>query len=469
MRRALPILLLALGPAAAPARAARQDGAQLAFIELSVARERVYLHEPLRLRVRFGFEEQLFTERLVELFRRRLDLSVQVEAPWLAALPGTLALPAPADDPRGVTFALDDGVARAARLTDRLVDGRTFVVFSFERDFLPDRVGPLEVPAPRLRFAHATRFEQDFAGTRVPLDREEAAVAGAALALEVLALPEDGRPAGFRGAVGSFLFEASAAPTRVRVGESFTLTLRVEGAGHVPETAAPRLVGFDDFDVLGSREERAPGSVVVLHDLAPRHARVREVPAVSFVFFDPTPPAGFRAFASRPVALQVSAREDGGAADAPGPGPDARAAPPPAPPAPAPADRALAWAAGALGLLLAAGAFVAWRARAGRPAPDPLRARARAAAEEFRAGAPERSPDRALGAFLAGCLGTASAAVIGPDLVRRLVAAGVSEVEAARAAALLYDANAVRFGGSAAGDLDARLGALVDDWARGEL
>jgi hypothetical protein len=114
--------------------------------------------------------------------------------------------------------------------------------------------------------------------------------------------------------------------------------------------------------------------------------------------------------------------------------------------------------------LLALGLVAFRRARAsGRS--DPERARARGAAEVFAARAGEADSDvsAVLAEYLAARLGCTAAAVIAPDLARRLTAAGVSDELATRAAALLEHLVHARYGGAPHDDAAAAAGELVDD------
>ena len=61
-----------------------------------------------------------------------------------------------------------------------------------------------------------------------------ATVTGGQVALEVLPLPPS--PPGFKGAVGSFsLVTVTPPPLRADTGQPFTLAVRVEGSGFLPE------------------------------------------------------------------------------------------------------------------------------------------------------------------------------------------------------------------------------------------
>ena len=80
---------------------------------------------------------------------------------------------------------------------------------------------------------------------------------------------------------------------------------------------------------------------------------------------------------------------------------------------------------------------------------------------------PDEPLERAFSAFLAAVLEVTPAAVIGPELAPRLRAAGVEASEAERAAALLEEASAVRYGGGDGAGLARRVGALIEDWCGG--
>ena len=314
------------------------------------------MNEELRLELRFGFERAFLASDLVQLFHRELDLPVQVVAPWIDALPGArvvpLVPPAPGSPPVDlVSFALNEQRAHARRLEEP-AHGRTgFELVALERRYLPERAGTLSIPAPSMHFAYATRFREHLFTGRVADDRIEASVRASALELRVLPLPEDGRPAAFSGAVGSFAVHAEADPRDLRAGQSLKLELVIEGSGNFETLIAPRLDRLEGFHVYGKVEERSPGRRRVTYDIAPLDQGVKAVPAIPFGYFDPNPPAGYRSVETRPIPILV------------------RPEPLPPVPAPAPPDTRpkgdavpiWAWATGAFAL-----ALVVWLLRAGR-------------------------------------------------------------------------------------------------------
>ena len=301
-------------------RDATREG--FAFVELAAERAQVWLEEPLQLVLRFGVAEDFLETRAVQPFRQRLDVPVQVLAPWLGGLPGASARPVPEPAATGLgrsaeTFALNDGVRTALRLGDREVDGRAFRVYEVGVALLPTSPGELRIPAPRLALAWATRFEPSLLDDRAPVDRVDGFVVGDPLAVEVLALPEEGRPLEFTGAVGRMTMRARADRSAVRVGESLKLEVTIEGEGNVASFPAPDWGEIPGFRVLGSFDERTPEGRVVTLDLAPADASVREVPVLRLAYFDPGPPAGYRFAETEPIAIVVAGTAVGGSRPVP--------------------------------------------------------------------------------------------------------------------------------------------------------
>ena len=464
--RYAPLLLCAaplFGPAQEPAPGSAAS--ERAFVEVRAPREAYYVHEPIRITLRFGVEKGFLRDHLIQPFRQELDLPVRVEAPWLHGLAGTLALgePDPGDGVRA-SFVLEDGLARAARAPDRLEGERAFTVLEIERGFLPERPGELVIPAPRLHFSFATRFREDLAQGRVPEDRSEAEVVGELLRLAIRPLPEEGRPEGFGGAVGRFTVSAEAEPTELAAGESLKLLLSIEGEGNLALLVPPRLEGIDGFHVLGRIEDVGSRRRAVTYDLAPLGPEVEEIPAIPFAFFDPGQPAGYRTARTEPIPIDVKPAAGGVLPPGDGrelqPGEDDILDLKPVPPGPGSRGRELPSALLAIALLapwaLALGVLLWLRARACR---DPARARALAAAAAFRERIDAPGADAAdlLADDLAARLACSASAVIAPDLSRRIAARGVPEELAERAAETLDSLVAARFGGGAASEDGGRI------------
>ncbi len=459
MRGALVLAALICASAAAQER--EVPAAERAFVEVETPRDTCFVGEAVRVRVRIGFDAAWLSSNAIPMFRREMDVPARIGAPWLHALEGAEVVRDDRPPARAATVAVNDEVVAAARADERSVDGRAFSVLEIERTIVPSRPGDLVLAAPVLEFAYATRFDEDFIRGRTADDRREARIEGRPRTLRVSALPEAGRPPEFTGAIGRFTVSAEASERAVNVDESFGLRLTItavgEGDGNFGRFAPPRLDGLPGLHVYGAIgaiaaiDDKKRRRRTLLYDLAALGPEVKEIPAIRFAFFDPEPPGAYLTVATDPIPLTVRAAA-GGARPAPG----VVAAEPPA-------RSSTLLVVVAIVIAIGAALAVAWRRARGRGEVGDAAMHAVGAAAEFRSRTARPGGDvaNALTEFLAAQLGCAPAAVIAPDLLDRLVAAGVPESVAARAAAMVERLVATRYGGGAGPSDAAEARALV--------
>lgn len=113
------------------------------------------------------------------------------------------------------------------------------------------------------------------------------------VAMNVMPLPAQNRPANFNGAVGNFQITAAASPTNLSLGDPITLQIQIQGTGAFDSVKLPDF-GWKDFtfyqpnaaftnaDNLGMRGTKYFDQVV-----SPQRAGITAIPAIAFSFFDP--------------------------------------------------------------------------------------------------------------------------------------------------------------------------------------
>lgn len=141
--------------------------------------------------------------------------------------------------------------------------------------------------------------------------------------LEILPLPETGRPENYGGAVGKFSLKLEANKTSLHANTPLTFTLTLTGSGNFQAIDSIRLPLPQDFELyestaqgritapVGSRQElesRKTFQVIAI----PRKAGRFEVPAVSWSFFNPEK-AAYEALSTEPMTIEVL--EDSGKKD----------------------------------------------------------------------------------------------------------------------------------------------------------
>ena len=140
------------------------------------------------------------------------------------------------------------------------------------------------------------------------------------LQIEVLPLPEQGRPAEFTGAVGRFQLSVEAQPTQVAVGDPVTLRVLVEGEGNmaaVQPLQVDAAAGVKLYDPKVEEEERITNGVyggrrLFEYILIPEQGGTLNIPPLRFAYFDPHQ-ARYALLESDPIAIhsEGSVEEEG--------------------------------------------------------------------------------------------------------------------------------------------------------------
>jgi len=434
-------------------------GAELGFLEVSVAPRRVYVHEPIRVSFVYGVQQGVkLADAVADRYRYQ---DIEVQAAWLEDFPG--GEPLEVAEPAGETrvAVCNRKLIRAGFDGERDRGGKQWQQYSFDRAFLPTRLGQITLSAPMLRFrAVSGRSRTDRFGRRAGQASENYYVYGDPVELEVLPIPEAGRPTPYFGAVGRFSVEASLDRSQVRVGESVKLTLTVRGRGNFEFLRLPELIELEGFHKLGSNEaQRDADKVAVTYDLTPLSADVAQVPEIRWNYFDTTPGVEeFVEVTTPALALDVQPLVSGEvlaalpeeAAAAVTPGVDDIFDLPDLDGAPVRRVTVAAWAVSLFALtpwLLVIG-LSRWRRARQRALADVAGQRTRRARRVFeQALAGDGDAFAALTAYLADRLDVAAAAVISPELTAMLVERGLDSTLAADVAATVERGVNARYGG----------------------
>lgn len=135
--------------------------------------------------------------------------------------------------------------------------------------------------------------------------------------LSIRAIPDEGRPADFSGAVGQFEFAVDVRPRELKVGEPVTVSLRLQGAGNISAAMPPSYRDADSFKAYEARQvgdtpdNAAEGGAKTFEQVViPRTDSLKELPPLRFSFFDPAG-AQYRTVSAGPFPLVVHPSENG--------------------------------------------------------------------------------------------------------------------------------------------------------------
>ena len=245
-----------------------------------------------------------------------VDIEVGMRAGFVTSLNGLPTL-------AGNDFTLNNLSHKPERV-EKMVDGKPFTVLTWHSVLAPVKPGTftLVVQTPltirvRTRPARDSMiddmlgdpFMQNFFGATVPKD---ITAASPPAELKVLALPTDGRPADFSGAVGTFKIASDLSSPTAAVGDPLTLRLHVTGTGnfdrvdtamleHVEQwkTYPPKST-FTHDDAVGYKGEKT-----FEQPLIASHPGPQTLPDLAFSYFDPNT-RRYETAHSTPPAVTIS-------------------------------------------------------------------------------------------------------------------------------------------------------------------
>jgi len=114
------------------------------------------------------------------------------------------------------------------------------------------------------------------------------------VAIEVMPLPEKGRPSDFSGAVGRFSITSSVNKTEVKTNEAITLKVIISGTGNIKIVPQPKIDFASDFEVYDPKisenikrnSGQVSGSKSFEYVIIPRFPGEQSIKPVTFSYFD---------------------------------------------------------------------------------------------------------------------------------------------------------------------------------------
>ncbi len=193
--------------------------------------------------------------------------------------------------------------ARNITFSREVIDGKQYNVGLLKRAALfPNQAGKLEVtpfeltiPIQVQKKKNPNNVWDDFFGD--PFGRAEIVEYQAKsniLRVEVMPLPENNKPASFKGAVGKFDFSATLDKQKTKTNEPINLKFDISGTGNIKLLELPPFElpnGFERYDPKVdeqiNRAGKISGTKKAEYLLIPRVAGSREIPPIEFSYFDP--------------------------------------------------------------------------------------------------------------------------------------------------------------------------------------
>ncbi|MBF0521117.1 MAG: protein BatD [Nitrospirae bacterium] len=123
--------------------------------------------------------------------------------------------------------------------------------------------------------------------------------------VKVLPLPDEGKPKGFKGAIGKFEMNASVTPENVKTGDPVTLKVAYTGKGNINTITKPELEEKTGLKYYEPQIKQDKNSKSFEEAVIPMANTVTEIPEVVFSYFDPDEKA-YRTVKKGPFPIKVT-------------------------------------------------------------------------------------------------------------------------------------------------------------------
>lgn len=202
----------------------------------------------------------------------------------------------PLDSPKYNNFWSQDIPVTKYNTVNETYNGKPYRSVILKRVVLyPQKSGKLDIEPLSLEiYVDVPTNRRDFFGSRIYTQASKTVSAGKR-SLNVLPLPENGKPAGFGGAVGQFDFEVTTSKTSLNATESLQAKVEVNGKGNLklfqlpePELPSALEVYEPEFDEnVRTTPSGMQGKVTNNYTIVPSFRGRYPIPSISFSYFDP--------------------------------------------------------------------------------------------------------------------------------------------------------------------------------------
>jgi hypothetical protein len=221
------------------------------------------------------------------------------------------------DNPSISGFWVEDiQIDKNPKATRQVINGREYQAFTIKKQALfANKTGRLQIPSST--FAISAEASGGFFGM---FNRAETLYRKTqVLSLDVHPLPEEGRPAGFNNAVGSFSLSTDIDKKKVAAGEAVALRLKLEGRGNLKMISDIPLPSLPDFTIYSSKrsdtirpfdQDQIGGDKTWEYVIVPKTPGSQTIPSLSLSYFN-AEKNKYETVSTAPLTLDVVRGTDG--------------------------------------------------------------------------------------------------------------------------------------------------------------
>ncbi|WP_281754192.1 BatD family protein [Neptunitalea chrysea] len=200
------------------------------------------------------------------------------------------------DDPKYSNFWSQDIKLNGLQFESTMYKGQRYRMLVLKKELLyPQQSGKLELEPLVIDVSvELPSNKRNFFGQRVMVTDHKTVSTGART-INVKALPEEGKPESFTGAVGQFNFNVTISRDSLKASEALNAELKVSGKGNLKLFSLPKLTtpsALETYDPehkedVDIRMSGMQGSISDNYTIVSRYKGKYPIPTVAFSYFDP--------------------------------------------------------------------------------------------------------------------------------------------------------------------------------------
>lgn len=275
---------------------------------------------------------QVFLQATISNSKPYLGEMVKLEYTLYLPANSRIRLPSIVEDPRIQGFLVDqkNSNQQARSLVPKVYNGARYNTLLIKSIWLTassagkQTIDPLSLKVPieetKKKKKRKTAFDDPFFDNDIFSGYNsfnDLVIASRSIPVEIKQLPTAGKPASFKGAVGSFKVATSVNTTSVKTNEAVTIKTVIEGTGNIGDLTAPKFTIPDDFEIYDPTTKTGfnggpnSGRITIEQICIPRVPGLQKISGGDFSFFNP---AAGRYETINPVAFEINVQAGNGAA-----------------------------------------------------------------------------------------------------------------------------------------------------------
>jgi hypothetical protein len=208
-----------------------------------------------------------------------------------------------------------DGMTSEAKQYRITREGREAILLTFSKILIPKNSGIVEIEPASISAEVVVGRSQSrdsfFGDIFTRQEYKRFMVTSKPMQLNVLNLPDEGKPDGYYGLVGKYTISSSASPTEVSVGDPITLNIKIGGSNYLKPIQWPALEQIPEMErnFKIPSQKASPtidsGYKVFTQTIRANNDQITEIPTISLAYFD-VEKGQYVTAKTEPIKLDVS-------------------------------------------------------------------------------------------------------------------------------------------------------------------